>query len=197
MRLAEQRSDWVLGFADETWWSRLARPGLHAWAEPGRPLRLVEQEIADDDPDPKALACYGVWLPERDECWLRFVDGRPISGVTTQFVSWCCARLAEAGKTALLLVWDQAGWHLSKQVRGWIREHNRQVKAGEKGVRILSCLLPSKSPWLNPIEPMWLHGKRRVIEAERLLSAAELEERVCAVFACQPQPHLSLPKEVA
>jgi hypothetical protein len=48
---------WALGFQDETWWSRLARPALHAWAEPDQPLRLVEQTVATNDPDPKALAC--------------------------------------------------------------------------------------------------------------------------------------------
>lgn len=170
---------------------------MHAWAEPGRPLRLVEQEIPDDDPDPKALACYGLWLPELEACWLRFVDGRPISAVTTQFLDWCCTQLSAAGKTALLLVWDQAGWHLSKQVWGWIREHNRQVKQTGTGVRLLSCLLPSKSPWLNPIEPKWLHAKRRVSEPERALSATELEGRVYAALDCHPQPHLSLPEEAA
>jgi hypothetical protein len=55
---AEQHSDGALGFTDETWWSRLARPQLHAWADDvDGPLRLVEQEIPRADPDPKALAC--------------------------------------------------------------------------------------------------------------------------------------------
>ena len=58
--LAAAQPDWALGFADEVWWSRLAQP---APAQPGRteqPLRLVEQTVAKDDPDPKALACYGL-----------------------------------------------------------------------------------------------------------------------------------------
>jgi hypothetical protein len=38
------------------------------------------------------------------------------------------------------------------------------------GVRIISCLLPKQSPWLNPIEPKWVHGKRRVVEADGLCS---------------------------
>jgi len=36
----------VLGFEDETWWSRLAQPALHAWVEPDQPVRLVEQTVA-------------------------------------------------------------------------------------------------------------------------------------------------------
>ena len=46
-------------------------------------------------------------------------------------------------------------------------------------------------------EPKWRHGKRRVVEPDRLLPAAELEQRVCAAFGCDPEPHLNLSKEVA
>ena len=53
--LAEGRSEWVVGFLDETWWSRLARPALSRWSETGEPLRLIEQSVAKDDPDPKAI----------------------------------------------------------------------------------------------------------------------------------------------
>ncbi len=59
-------------------------------------------------------------------------------------------------------------------------------------MRIISCYLPKKSPWLNPIEPKWTHGKRRVVEADGLLSAHELAERVCSAFGCPHHEHLSL-----
>ncbi|MDQ6906316.1 MAG: transposase [Chloroflexota bacterium] len=188
---------WALGFADEVWWSRVARPKLSSWAAADTPLRLIEQTVAHGDPDPKALACYGVLVRQwndqgqRDEqVWLRFVDGRPISEITTQFLAWCCERLAAAGKTALLLVWDNASWHISKAVRAWIGSHNRAAKQEGAGVRIVSCFLPSKSPWLNPIEPKWMHGKRHIVEPTRLLTADEIAERVCACFGCLHEPHL-------
>jgi len=136
------------------------------------------------------LACYGLLLPSTDEIWLRFVTGRPISAITTQFLADCCTCLAARGKTALLLIWDNASWHISKAVKGWIREHNWQVKQEGRGVRILASPLPVKAPWLNPIEPKWVHGKRAVVEPARLLSAAELEDRVCAYFGCHRQEHL-------
>jgi hypothetical protein len=50
--------------------------------------------------------------------------------------------------------------------------------------------LPTKSPWLNKIEPKWQHGKKAIVEAERELSAEEVEERVCAYFRASVQPHL-------
>jgi transposase len=201
--------EWVLAFEDEVWWSRLAHPALHAWATPDRPLRLVEQAVAKDDPDPKALACYGLlvrWWDDgpgaapHEAAWLRFVDGRPVSAVTTRFLDWSCEKLAAAGKTALLLVWDNASWHLSQEVRAWIRDHNRTVRRtgrGARGVRIVPCPLPIKSPWLNPIEPKWVHGKRKVVEPDRLLTARELAERVCDVFACPYEPHLTKSQAVA
>ena len=45
-RLIEQaasRPDWVLGFQDETWWTRLSQPDLFAWAGE-QPLRLLSNE---------------------------------------------------------------------------------------------------------------------------------------------------------
>ena len=120
--LARRHPTWVLGFQDETWWSRLAQPARHAWAEPDRPLRLVEQAVATDDPDPKALACYGLLRDDTDQMLLRFVQGRPVSQVTEDFLAWVCARL---------------------------------------------------------------------------LTAAALEERVCAAFACPRHDHLAILQEVA
>ena len=192
-----------MGFEDETWWSRFAQPNLYAWAAAEQPLRLVELERAKDDPDRKALACYGLlvrWgtaeLKPQEQMWLRFVDGRPVSAITTQFLDWCCTKVAALGKRVLALVWDNASWHISQAVRVWIRDHNRQVKAAGQGLRILVCPLPVKSPWLNPIEPKWLHGKRRVVEPERTLSPQELADRVCATFNCTHEQHLSIPEKV-
>ena len=186
------------------WWSRLARPALHAWAAGDGAPRLVEQAVAKGDPDPKALACYGLlvrwWQPEQprhEEAWLRFVDGRPISALTTQYLGWCCAKLEAAGKRALLLVWDNASWHGSAAVRAWVRERNRRVKRAGRGVRIVSGYLPSKSPWLNPIEAQWAHGKRRVVEADGLLPARDLAQRVCDAFGCAYEEHLSVLQDVA
>jgi transposase len=188
----------VLGFEDEVWWSRVALPSLHSFSEAGKSLRLEEQSVAKDDPDPKAVSCYGLYLPELDQTWLRFVDGRPISGITTQFLEWCSNKLAERNKKVWVLVWDNAPWHVSKEVRAWIKEHNTKVKKSKKeGARIISCFLPTKSPWLNAIEPKWIHGKRRVVEADRLLTAHELVERVCEAFDWPHYEHLSIPEKVA
>jgi transposase len=145
------------------------------------PSECPEQSWQKDDPDPKALACYGVRglegqadTPIRKKRSLRFVNSRPGSSLTTQFLMWCCTQLQKQGKTAWLLIWDNAPWHVSKMVRSWIRQHNIVVKREKKGVRILPFFLPTKSPWLNPIEPKWVHGKRNVVETNGLLTAKQL-----------------------
>ncbi len=178
----------------------MSQPSAHAWTA-GEPLRLVEQAVASNDPDPKALACYGLLVQGVNDCteqiWLRFVAERPVSAASTAFLDWCCSELAAAHKTALLLVWDNASWHRSQAVRHWLKEHNRMVKEQGCGVRILACFLPSKSPWLNPIEPHWVHGKRRVAEPARLLTADELEARVYAAFHAPAHVRLHVTNEVA
>jgi hypothetical protein len=131
------------------------------------------------DPDPKAFACYGVlWQqgpvtdPVRCQVTLRLVDGHPISPITPQFLEWICTWLQAAGKTAWLLIWDNASWHYSKHVRTWIREHTTQVKHESKGVRILPFFLPTKSPWLNLRFPHFCG----MVKAEDILFQRENQE---------------------
>jgi len=115
---------------------------------------------------------------------VRCVDGRPVSAVTTHCLAWLTAWVAAAGTTALLLVWDKASWHVSQAVRAWSKAHNRHVKPAG-GCRVVVCPLPVKSPWLNRIEPTWVHGKRAIAEPDRKLRVAELQHRICAYYGCE------------
>lgn len=114
---------------------------------------------------------------------LRFVEGRPVSHVTCAFLAWVCQTLAQSGKRVLVLVWDNATWHTSQKVRQWIRVHNAKAKR-TGGLRLLVCRLPVQSPWLNSIEPKWVHSKRAIVEPERKLTALELKTRICNYFGC-------------
>jgi hypothetical protein len=197
METADADPLWAIGFLDECWWSRVALPTLSAFSEEGEPPRMIQQSVAKDDPDPKAISCYGLYLPRLEDIWIRFVDGRPVSSISTRFLSWCCEGLERLGKKVLLLIWDNASWHISREVRRWLGKHNREVKESGSGVRIVSCLLPKQSPWLNSIDPKWVHGKRKVVEFDGLLSAYELADRVCGAFGCPHNEHLTIPQEVA
>jgi len=184
-----KRQGWEVGYQDEVWWSRLSQPKLHSWSEQDEPLRLQELNKEKNDPDPKALACYGMLEAESYRMHLRFAEGRPVSQVTSDFLEWLCEQVQAQGKQVLVLIWDNASWHVSKQVKTWLREHNQNVlqetRTGKSGVRIIPCWLPIKSPWLNRIEPKWVHGKRAIVEPARRLPAKELKQRVCDYFGCE------------
>ena len=192
---------WALGCGDDVWGSRLAQPDHHGWTDTETTHKVQELTRPTDDPDPKALACYGLRVrpgwPQADQRWRRFVAGRPVSAVTIDCLAWCSAQLAAPGFTAWRLIWDNASWHRSHAVPCWLRHHHRQVTQGAGGVRIIVCPWPSKSPWLNPIKPKWVHGKWAVSEPDRLLRADELEARVCAYYGCERAAHLVMPKKVA
>ena len=94
------------------------------------------------------------------------------------------------GKKVLVLFWDNATWHCSKMVRTWIKKFNHKAK--KKGsIRLIVHFLPVKSPWLNPIEPCWLHGKKAVFEPKYILSVKELRRRICLYYQFPLLPFLS------
>ncbi len=170
---------------------------MSTWRADKKPLRLCVKERAARDKTAKALACYGLFVPAQfpqaqfpqaapEQMWLRFVNGRPLSHVTCDFLAWTCERLWEQqGKRVVVLVWDNASWHVSREVKRWIKTHTRQVKTRGTGTRLLVCPLPSRSPWLNRIEPKWVQGKRALVEPERVLSLEELAQRLCRYYGCE------------
>jgi hypothetical protein len=46
-------------------------------------------------------------------------------------------------------------------------------------------------------EAKWVHGKRRVSEADRLLTISELADRVCDAYGSPHESHLVMPEKVA
>ena len=79
---------------------------MHAWSEVKQPLRLVERQVSKDDPDPKALCCYGILDTPSGQMRLRFVNGRPVSQVTTDFLEWLCQQTVAQGQRTLVLIWE-------------------------------------------------------------------------------------------
>ena len=166
---------------DECWFSRFAQPQMHAFATAEDNLRLVQREPETGESD-KAVACYGAVCDQTKERFFSFADGQPNSEKSIVFLSTLLAMAKKRGQRVLVVIWDRASWHKSKKVIRWVRQHNRQVKQENESVRLLTCLLPTKSPWLNPMEPIWLHAKRKVVEPNGDLSVKVLKERLCAHF---------------
>ena len=190
IRLSAQHPEWVLGFEDEVWWSRVAQPLLHAWTA-GPPMKVQLLTSDASDPDPNAVACYGFLRHDTHKVMLRLAEGRPLDEVTVQFLEWLCWSVAQEGKQVLVVIWDNDSWHTSDAVARWVKEQNRHSGCG-KGVRIVICELPVASPWLNNIEPCWTHAKKAIMEIDRKLTAAEITHRVCEHFGCELLPYLKI-----
>jgi transposase len=188
IRLAAHHPEWVLGFEDEVWWSRVAQPALHAWTADA-PMQGQRLQSDAGDPDPDAVACYGFFRHDTHKVLLRFVEGRPLGELTVQFLEWLCECVTQEQKHVLVVIWDNASWHTSAEVAGWVQAQNQRAKRG-KGVRVVMCELPAASPWLNNIEPCWTHAKRAIMEVDRKLTAEEITNRVCEHFGCELLPYL-------
>jgi hypothetical protein len=192
---------WALGVGDAVWGSRLAQPDPQAWTDAETTPTWPELPPPTADPDPTALAGDGRLLrpgpPPVAQRWLRLVAGRPGRPVPIALLAWGSAPLAAHGCTAWLLIGENAAWPGRQAGRRWSRQPHQQVKRGAVGVRRVVCRWPSQSPWLHPLEPTWLPGQRAVSEADRLLSAADLDARVDAYDGCAREAHVVMPKKVA
>jgi hypothetical protein len=122
---------------------------MHSWSEKDEPLRLHELIKDKTDPDPKALACYGMLEASRGRMRLRFVSGRPVSQVTIDFLEWLCVQVQAEGKGVLVLIWDnasQAG-SVSRSEPGsanTIRPFCKMLKRGNRGYALFRVGCPPR-----------------------------------------------------
>jgi transposase len=171
---AERRRDEVLLlWEDECWFSRFAQPHLKAWGH----MRLEQRMVLPRTPD-KALSYYGVKRQDTGQVYLYPCWQRPNSDETIQFLHWITLAATTLHKQVVIIVWDNASWHVGRKVKRWIRSYNHTTKGSGKA-RLLVWALPKRSPWLNPIEPHWMHAKKRVCEPSlQDLSKHQLQRRV-------------------
>jgi transposase len=195
IQVAAKHPDWVLGFVDEVWWSRLYRPRMSAWTD-GPPLKMRVLKADDSDPDPITICCYGLLRNDTKKVMLRFAENRPLSDNTAQFLEWMCQELQKEGKKRLIVIWDDASWHASRMVLHRLKKHNHGVRQ-QGGVEVIHFELPASSPWLNDIEHYYRHAKKMIVEPDRKLSAQETVERVCEHFGCPLLPFLKGVETVA
>jgi hypothetical protein len=165
---------------DECWFSRFAQPQMHSWAEKGDELRLVERQPTRNETD-KALACFGAVRQDTGERFLYFAEGQPNSDNAILMLKQLLEVARQEKKPVLAIIWDRASWHKSKKIMRWIWKRNQAAKR-DGDVRLLTCLLPVKSPWLNPMEPHWVHAKRKIVEPDGELTVTELKRRLCTHF---------------
>lgn len=153
---------------------------MHSWAATGEELHLVERQPKPKESD-KALACFGAVRQDTGERFLYFSDGQPDTERVILMLQRFLNVARRKEKRVLIVIWDRASWHKSRKLKRWLREHNQAAKRKDD-VRLLTCLLPVKSPWLNPMEAHWIHAQRKIAEPNGELSVAELKRRLCAHF---------------
>jgi hypothetical protein len=66
-----------------------------------------------------------------------------------------------------------------------------------RGVRVIACYLPITRRWHNATEATGAHGKRRVIEADGLLTIHQLADRASDAFGCSREPQPAFPEKAA
>jgi len=65
------------------------------------------------------------------------------------FIIGLLAIARQEDKRLVVMIWDNASWHKSKDLRHWIRAYNQAAKtAGEP--RLLTHLLPRQKPLVEP-----------------------------------------------
>jgi hypothetical protein len=172
--------DWLVLEQDECWFSRFTQSNGHRWATPKEMPRLV-QRLPQTQEKQKALACFGAICQNTRRRYFYFCPGQPNTDSVILMLKRLLAIARDQGKRVLLILWDRASWHKSRKLSRWIKAHNRQAKQ-DGDVRLLTYLLPIQSPWLNSMEPHWIHAKRKVAQFEDRLPVAMLKRRLWAHF---------------
>ena len=176
LALARTNPDGAAVWLDESWFVRWPYQ-FWAWAKRKAPLRVPQRW----NEDVERTALFAALDDETQESFLRWADGQPNSERMVPYLEALMAHWTKKGKRFIVLFWDRAPWHTSKRVRRWIRAYNRRAK--EQGLtRLIPFWLPSRSPWLMPLEAVFGAVKHRVLGDRTFDSLAELRLAVERAF---------------
>jgi transposase len=149
-RIGSVRPETTVLFADETEVKRFP-PLRRMWQPVGEQKAVWVPEQNGD------FALYGALDICTGETYTEAFD-REVSDHTIEFLKQ--VRSQTTGK--VLLIWDQASWHTSKQVQGFLEDLGR----------FETLRLPKRAPEANPMEDLWRELKEQVAAClERSLDA--------------------------
>lgn len=152
--------DTVLLVEDETLFRSLP-PLRNMWMRRGQQVRV---------PTPKQnniLCLYGTLELDTGNTVTASYYERPNSDYTITFLKHLLQQYPESN---ILLIWDQAQFHVSQKTRGWLAEHER----------FDVYLLPRYAPQANPLETVWQHLKNRI--AANLTRSVQTLQAVSETF---------------
>ena len=176
LALARGSPEGAAVWLDESWFVRWPYQ-FRAWASREKPLRVAQRWSEEVD----TVALYATLDDETQEAFLRWAEGQPNSEETVRFLEALMAHWTDQGKRFIILFWDKAPWHTSKRTRTWVRAYNRRAKR-EGFARLVICQLPSRSPWLMPLESIFGWTKHQVLGGCLFKTVAELQAAVERYF---------------
>jgi len=173
---ARQAPDGAAVWLDQSWFVRWPYR-FRAWAPQRRPPQVAQrwQEKVD------TTALYAALDDETQAPFLRWAEGQPDSEETVLFLEALMAHYTAQGKRFLVVFWDRAPWHTSRRTRGWIRDYNHRAKA-EGLTRLIICLLPTRSPWLMPLEAIFGWIKHQLLGNRLFETIVDLRAAVEGCF---------------
>ena len=176
LAMARAAPDGTAFWLDQSWFSRWPYR-FRGWATKDAGLRVAQRWSEKVD----TTALYAALDDESQEAFLRWSTGQPDSEETVQFLEALMAHCTQAGLRFVVLIWDKAPWHTSKRTQGWIRAYNRRAK--EEGLtRLIVCQLPTRSPWLMPLEPIFGWTKHQILGGRLFQTVAQLQAAVESYF---------------
>jgi DDE superfamily endonuclease len=165
---------WGFEYVDETWFVWVPPKGVmnpkegYGWQRKGRPLK----NAASRKKGQQTWSCYLSLEIEEARLARRYSQGTN-SWETCCFVYERLVHHERLGHRVLVLAWDPASWHTSRDLMNWVRGHNRLVRELGRGVRIVPVTTPVHAFWLNPVEPLIGHAKRRVLPCRQFPDQTE------------------------
>lgn len=169
---ARQNADGSAVWLDQSWFARWPYR-FRAWT-PKRHLPHVAQRWKEKV---DTTALYAALDDETQEPFLRWAEGQPNSEETVRFLEALMAHYTAQGKRFLVLFWDRAPWHTSRRTRQWVKDYNRRAKS-EGLTRLIVCLLPTRSPWLMPLEAIFGWIKHQLLGDRLFETIADLRMAV-------------------
>jgi transposase len=176
LAMARAAPDGIAYWLDQSWFSRWPYR-FRAWAAKDAPLRVAQRWSEKVD----TTALYAALNDESQEAFLRWATGQPDSEETVRFLEALMLHCTQNGLRFIVLIWDKASWHTSKRTRDWIRAYNRRAKE-EARTRLIVCQLPTRSPWLMPLEPIFGWTKHQVLGGRLFQTIAQLQAAVECYF---------------
>ena len=174
--MARTAADGAAVWLDQSWFSRWPYP-FRTWARrKAHPLVARRWNEAVE-----TTALYAALDDETQEAFVRWADGQPDSSETIRFLDALMAYWTEQGKRFIVLFWDRAPWHQSRQTRDWVRAYNERAKR-EGLTRLILCFLPVRSPWLMPLEPIFGWIKHQMLGDRQFETVADLRRAVERCF---------------